>query len=67
VANFSYHRGYITAVEWCPYESSMLASAGADHQVRLLEEEATLMWGGRGHGVEEAREYFLKSLAHLYL
>lgn len=32
VANFAYHKGYVTSVEWCPYEGSMLASTGSDHQ-----------------------------------
>ena len=32
VADFRYQTQPITSVEWCPYESSMLASTGAEHQ-----------------------------------
>ncbi len=37
VANFEYHRGPVTAVEWCPFESSMLATTSADNQLAVWD------------------------------
>lgn len=50
VANFSYHRGPVTSVEWCPYEPSMLSTTSSDNTVAIWdlalerdpEEEAAL-------------------------
>lgn len=50
VASFSYHRGAITSVEWCPYEASMLSTTSSDDTLgvwdlaleRDPEEEAAL-------------------------
>ena len=50
VACFKFHSAPITSVEWCPYESSVLVSCGAENQVciwdmaleRDAEEEAAL-------------------------
>ncbi|CAL8471187.1 g10729 [Coccomyxa elongata] len=50
VANFTYHRGPVTSVEWCPAEPTMLATSSADGQLAVWdlaverdpEEEAAL-------------------------
>lgn len=50
VSQFNFHKSSVTSVEWSPYESSMLATSGADNQVccwdlaleRDPEEEAAL-------------------------
>jgi WD40 repeat protein len=34
VSQFNFHKESVTSVEWSPYESSMLATSGADNQVR---------------------------------
>ena len=54
VANFSFHRGPITSVEWARFDSAMLATSSADHTVcvwdlaveRDAEEEAAAMAAG---------------------
>lgn len=33
VANFTYHRRAVTSVEWCPHDSSTLATTAADNQL----------------------------------
>lgn len=51
VSMFNFHKGPVTAVEWCPYEGSMLASTSADDQLAVWdlalerdpEEEAALV------------------------
>ena len=51
VANFAFHRGPVTSVEWARFDSAMLATASADHTVcvwdlaveRDAEEEAAAM------------------------
>lgn len=54
VASFSYHRGPVTSVEWCPYEPSMLATTGADNQLAVwdlaLERDPGGWWGGGRQG-----------------
>lgn len=35
VSNFQFHKSYITSVEWCPYEGSMLATSGGDDQLAV--------------------------------
>ena len=35
VANFKWHKGAVTSLEWSPHESSTLAVAGADDQLTL--------------------------------
>ncbi|CAK0738302.1 hypothetical protein CVIRNUC_001023 [Coccomyxa viridis] len=50
VANFAYHRGPVTSLEWCPFESSVLTTTSADGQLAVWdlalerdpEEEAAL-------------------------
>ena len=37
VAQFSWHKSAITSVDWCPQESSVFASSGADEQVCLWD------------------------------
>jgi ribosome assembly protein RRB1 len=37
VAEFSWHKSAVTSIEWCPTESSVFASAGADEQVCLWD------------------------------
>lgn len=37
VSHFAFHKEAITSVEWCPYEGSMLASAGADNQLAVRD------------------------------
>ena len=37
VAEFSWHKGAVTSVHWCPTESSVFASSGADEQVCLWD------------------------------
>jgi len=37
VANFRWHRGAVTSVEWSPHESSTIAVAGADNQLTLWD------------------------------
>jgi ribosome assembly protein RRB1 len=51
VANFTFHRGPVTSVEWSRFDSAMLATASSDHTVcvwdlaveRDAEEEAAAM------------------------
>lgn len=51
VANFTFHRGPVTSVEWARFDSAMLATGSADHTVcvwdlaveRDAEEEAAAM------------------------
>eukprot|EP01025_Chloroclados_australasicus_P064493 TRINITY_DN8627_c0_g1_i2.p3 TRINITY_DN8627_c0_g1~~TRINITY_DN8627_c0_g1_i2.p3 ORF type:complete len:147 (+),score=22.22 TRINITY_DN8627_c0_g1_i2:28-441(+) len=50
VASFNFHRGPITGIEWCPQESSMLATTSEDNTAAVWdlalerdpEEEASL-------------------------
>jgi ribosome assembly protein RRB1 len=37
VAEFSWHKSAVTSIEWCPHESSVFASSGADEQVCLWD------------------------------
>ena len=37
VAEFSWHKGAVTSIEWCPSEGSVFASSGADEQVCLWD------------------------------
>ncbi|CAB0019568.1 unnamed protein product, partial [Nesidiocoris tenuis] len=37
VAILKHHSDSITSVEWCPQESSVFASSGADHQIALWD------------------------------
>jgi len=37
VAEFSWHKSAVTSIEWCPTESSVFASSGADEQVCLWD------------------------------
>jgi ribosome assembly protein RRB1 len=37
VAEFSWHKSAITSVEWCPSDSSVFASSGADEQVCIFD------------------------------
>ncbi|GFR42565.1 hypothetical protein Agub_g3463 [Astrephomene gubernaculifera] len=61
VAQFLYHRSHVTSVEWCPYESSMLASCSADNQLAVWdlalerdpEEEAALAPEGNAAAPED--------------
>ena len=54
VADFSFHRGPVTSVEWARFDGAMLATASADHTVcvwdlaveRDAEEEAAAMAAG---------------------
>ena len=58
VSHFAFHKGSVTSVEWCPYEGSMLASAGDDNQLavsgRERKGERTTSWrsvvGEQGEG-----------------
>ena len=45
MSQFNFHKESVTSVEWSPYESSMLATSGADNQVCLC---------ARGGGGDEA-------------
>ena len=35
VAEFHFHKKSITSVEWCPHESSMIATSSDDHQIAV--------------------------------
>ena len=51
VSHFAFHKGSVTSVEWCPYEGSMLASAGDDNQLAVsgkAGEGSGGMGGGEG-------------------
>jgi ribosome assembly protein RRB1 len=37
VAEFSWHKAAITSIEWCPHDSSVFASSGADNQICLWD------------------------------
>ena len=37
VAEFDWHKGAVTSIEWCPNEESTFASSGADEQVCLWD------------------------------
>jgi len=37
VAEFAWHKAAVTSIEWCPSESSVFASSGADEQVCLWD------------------------------
>lgn len=37
LAEFSWHKGAVTSIEWCPNEGSVFASSGADEQVCLWD------------------------------
>ena len=37
VTEFSWHKGAVTSIEWCPSEGSVFASSGADEQVCLWD------------------------------
>jgi len=37
VAEFSWHKGAVTSIEWSPHEGSVFASSGADEQVCLWD------------------------------
>ena len=37
VAEFSWHKSAVTSVEWCPSDSSVFASSGADEQVCIFD------------------------------
>lgn len=37
VAEFAWHKGAVTSIEWCPSEGSVFASSGADEQVCLWD------------------------------
>jgi WD40 repeat protein len=35
VSEFKLHAGYVTGLQWCPYEGSMLLSCGSDNQLAV--------------------------------
>ncbi len=35
MSEFKFHKGYVTGLEWCPYEGSMLISSASDNQVAV--------------------------------
>ncbi len=42
MSEFRFHRGYVTGLQWCPYEGSMLLSCASDNQLAVRYH--MLMW-----------------------
>ncbi len=54
LANFSFHKGAVTSIEWAPHDESMIAVSGEDNQISIwdLSVEADETEASKGSSAE---------------